>query len=170
MQIRDAKYDEENGMIRGKNVQGDTVSVKIGDRLKSAAHHVIETLKHTHIILSVGDDGTWTNIHLPGHGVLVDKIDSDTFLESLADDEHKKWSHWMAYLFSQGVANGDGSMTIPKDKVDRWQRQAATGYLDLQEDEKESDRAVVREFFANTINTATGREMLPTGRAQEHGG
>lgn len=60
--------------------------------------------------------------------------------EHLADVQHQIWSHWMNYLFNCCVLNEDGSMTIPADKVSRWQRQMITPYSQLTEKERESDR------------------------------
>jgi hypothetical protein len=66
-------------------------------------------------------------------------------LELLADLEHDRWSRWQQYLHSQCIKNKDGSLTIPKEKVDRWERQIATDYSELTEDEKESDRKEARK-------------------------
>lgn len=60
--------------------------------------------------------------------------------EVLADTQHSIWSHWMVYLFSRCTKNDDGSMTIPPDLVERWNRQLDTPYQDLSEAEKGSDR------------------------------
>ena len=60
--------------------------------------------------------------------------------EKLAAVQHKIWSHWMQYLFSVGTHNQDGSYTIPRKEVERWQLQMKTSYSDLSEDEKKSDR------------------------------
>lgn len=46
----------------------------------------------------------------------------------------------MIYLFDLCQQNGDGSVTIPADKVKHWQRQMNTPYSGLSEREKESDR------------------------------
>ena len=67
--------------------------------------------------------------------------------EQLAAQEHDSWSRWMKYLFSKSKENEDGSVTIPKDSVDRWKRQVATEYEKLSEKEKESDRAEVAKFL-----------------------
>lgn len=64
----------------------------------------------------------------------------DKLLEKLADLEHKRWSRWQKYLHSQCKKNDDGSLTIPKEKVERWKGQIKTDYKDLSEKEKESDR------------------------------
>ncbi len=61
-------------------------------------------------------------------------------LEKLANYEHNRWSRWQKYLHSCSIKNSDGSITIPKDKVDRWERQLNTNYDELSEEEKESDR------------------------------
>ena len=60
--------------------------------------------------------------------------------EKLADLQHEIWSHWMKWLFQCCQANEDGSMTIPKEKVSRWQRQMITPYSQLSDAEKDSDR------------------------------
>ena len=62
------------------------------------------------------------------------------YMEDLADYEHESWADWQSYLFSRCVENDDGSMTIPKDLVQRWQRQIETPYKRLTEREKQSDR------------------------------
>lgn len=59
--------------------------------------------------------------------------------ETLADQQHEIWSHWMRYLFTQGTMNDDGSFTIPAEKVARWKRQMQTPYAELTEQEQQSD-------------------------------
>jgi hypothetical protein len=64
----------------------------------------------------------------------------------LAEIQHEIWSHWMKYMFSICIENGEeGFVTIPKEKVNRWKRQLNTLYKDLSPDEKLSDVLVVRE-------------------------
>lgn len=63
-------------------------------------------------------------------------------MEELASVQHDIWAHWMNYMFTQGTFNDDG-WSMPKEKVERWQRQAATKYTDLTEKEKASDREQV---------------------------
>lgn len=60
--------------------------------------------------------------------------------ERLAALAHEQWSGWMRYLFRFGHFNSDGTFTMDAEQVARWRRQAATGYEDLPENEKESDR------------------------------
>lgn len=67
------------------------------------------------------------------------KFPLDLF-EKLSSLEHSQWSRWMEYLFSKSQSNCNGSVTIPKELVDRWTRQMNTDYSDLSEKEKESDR------------------------------
>lgn len=68
-------------------------------------------------------------------------------LEALSDLEHDSWARWMEHLFKVSKKNSDGTVTIPKDKVDRWERQVETDYEDLSNKEKESDRKEVRKFL-----------------------
>jgi len=60
--------------------------------------------------------------------------------EEIAEQAHISWSGWMKYLFDKSEKNSDGTVTIPKWAVDRWERQLATDYKELSEGEKESDR------------------------------
>lgn len=64
----------------------------------------------------------------------------NTLREALAARAHESWAHWMEYLFSRCLLQGDGSMLIPESLVARWQRQMRTAYADLTEGEKQSDR------------------------------
>lgn len=68
--------------------------------------------------------------------------------EIVADVQHQIWSHWTIYQFSICTRNEDGSITIPKEKVERWERQALTAYPDLSEKEKESDRKQADKIIA----------------------
>jgi superfamily I DNA and RNA helicase len=74
-------------------------------------------------------------------------------IEHLAAHAHNQWSGWMRYLFSKCELNDDGSATIPAESVKRWQRQMETDYIDLPEDEKESDRKEAREMI-DAVNAA----------------
>ena len=60
--------------------------------------------------------------------------------EIMANLEHQRWSRWQKYLFSLCKKNKDGSMTIPAESVERWQRQINTMYRQLSNEEKKSDR------------------------------
>lgn len=61
--------------------------------------------------------------------------------ECLSEYAHEAWSGWMKYMFEKATMNTDGTVTIPKWAVDRWTRQMNLSYVDLPEEEKESDRA-----------------------------
>lgn len=67
--------------------------------------------------------------------------------EKLASAQHDIWSHWMTYMFSCGHMNDNGTWTMPKEKVERWQRQMNTAYADLSKSEKDSDRHIVRQYL-----------------------
>lgn len=66
-------------------------------------------------------------------------------LEFHAERQHRIWAHWMEYQFSLCQEQADGSLIIPADKVAHWKRQLAMSYDALTEEERESDRQVVRE-------------------------
>jgi hypothetical protein len=60
--------------------------------------------------------------------------------------EHERWSHWQRYMHEKGVRQPDGSLLIPADLVERWQKQIETPYSELTDKEKESDREQVRKY------------------------
>lgn len=68
---------------------------------------------------------------------------SEKLVEDLASIEHERWSHWQRYLHEQCLRCEDGSLVIPAELVARWEKQMATTYNDLDEQEKESDREQV---------------------------
>lgn len=71
----------------------------------------------------------------------------DAMIDALADIEHDRWSHWQRYMHEKGVRQADGSLLIPPDLVAQWDRQIATPYAELSEEEKESDREQVRKYL-----------------------
>lgn len=72
--------------------------------------------------------------------------------ERLADIEHERWAHWQKYMHSKGVRQSDGSLLIPAELVEQWDRQIATPYAELSDTEKESDREQVRKYLPTIIN------------------
>lgn len=74
---------------------------------------------------------------------LSDKLN----IEEGAAIAHAAWSHWMEYLFSKSQFNNDGSVTIPKELVERWTRQSKTPYALLPEKERQSDRTEAKKYI-----------------------
>jgi hypothetical protein len=68
-------------------------------------------------------------------------------MEDLAAIEHQRWATWQRYVHEHGVRQVDGSLVLSVDLVARWERQIATPYQSLTEEEKESDRDQVRKYF-----------------------
>ena len=68
--------------------------------------------------------------------------------QNLAAYAHKAWSGWMKYMFTVSKVNDDGSVTIPADKVKRWNRQMNTAYEDLPAEEQLSDVAEAHKMVA----------------------
>lgn len=67
-------------------------------------------------------------------------MENKDLIELLANYEHDRWSRWQKYLFSKCIKNDDGSLTIPKEYVNRWNRQINTDYTDLPIEEQLSDK------------------------------
>ncbi len=97
-------------------------------------------------------------------------------IEHLAEKEHASWSHWMDYLFSRclevGDKDGEGyeSYVIPRELVRRWQRQAKTPYVELTEQEKQSDRdevahilPIIDEYMKHVIVAISNAQMEQGG-------
>jgi hypothetical protein len=68
-------------------------------------------------------------------------------VEPLAAIEHERWAHWQRYLHSQCSKNNDGSLTIPRELVERWERQLNTPYHNLSKKEQDSDKEQVRQYL-----------------------
>lgn len=72
-------------------------------------------------------------------------------IEQLAEIEHQRWAGWQRYLHSKFVTRTDGNMkyrtVLPVTLVARWERQIATPYSELSEQEKQSDRDEVMRYW-----------------------
>jgi len=83
--------------------------------------------------------------------------------ERVAAVQHAIWSHWMKYMFAQGMTQ-DGSWVMPQENVERWQRQMNTPYSKLSERERESDRAQADKVMAVMKKTKKTRELFEVYR------
>jgi len=77
---------------------------------------------------------------------------TDDLFEKLAAIEHERWADWQKYVHEQCGSlmenfTHTGALVIPKELVSRWNRQIETSYVDLSEEEKESDRDQVRRYW-----------------------
>jgi hypothetical protein len=70
-----------------------------------------------------------------------------TMRDKVADLCHEQWNGWMVYLFGKSITNQDGSVTIPKELVERWRRQMNTPYIELSAKEKDSDKVEADKFI-----------------------
>lgn len=71
----------------------------------------------------------------------------EPLLEELAAIEHQRWAHWQKYVHEKAQRQPDGSLVLPADLVERWERQLRTSYQDLTNEEKDSDREQVRKYL-----------------------
>ncbi len=79
--------------------------------------------------------------------ISMKRLKAEDVREELAKLAHEQWSNWMKYLFDKSKKESDGTVTIPKWAVDRWERQVNTEYSELSESEKESDRNEANKFM-----------------------
>lgn len=79
----------------------------------------------------------------------------DGIFEQLALIEHDRWSHWQRYMHSKSIRQTDGSLLIPADLVERWERQMTTDYADLTDKEKDGDREQVQKYLPLILKTLT---------------
>lgn len=77
-------------------------------------------------------------------------------LEDLAHIEHERWSHWQKYMHSRGVRQADGGLLFPAPLIEQWDRQIATRYADLSENEKGSDREQVLKYLRLVAGVISG--------------
>lgn len=72
-------------------------------------------------------------------------VDTET-REELSDYSHYAWSTWVASIIKD-YENDDGSVTIPKGKIDRWKTLKGIPYEKLPEVEKDKDRVEADEII-----------------------
>ena len=78
----------------------------------------------------------------------------DDLKEQIADLVHRIWAGWWDYQDACSERTTTGSLVIPKNKVQRWDRQAKTDYNDLSEDERFSDIEIAEQYL-ELIDTYT---------------
>jgi hypothetical protein len=85
-----------------------------------------------------------------------------TLREAFADLAHRQWSGWMLYLFSEGKGrqNRNGSWTIKKKFVERWQRQMHTPFERLSQEEQDSDRKEADKFLRLLLPSSKGDKKV----------
>ncbi|CAH0161673.1 hypothetical protein [Microbacterium foliorum] len=76
-------------------------------------------------------------------------------IEILASVEHTRWAHWQKYVHDQGQRQSDGSLLLPAELVARWDKQIATRYPDLSDEEQQSDQDQVRRYLPAVIEALT---------------
>ena len=97
------------------------------------------------------------------NGRLSEKWWEEDFIEAGAALEHTRWSKWQQYLQGRKKKQSDGSLLIPPELVERWERQIKTDYTELTDTEKESDRKESRcylHLISGVIAEASRRARL----------
>lgn len=98
----------------------------------------------------------------------MEQVEVEGVLSALVDElaalEHERWSHWQRYLHSKSRRQPDGSLVLPAELVARWEKQISLRYVELSEDEKESDREQVRRYLpliASVLADLVARNAKP---------
>jgi hypothetical protein len=81
----------------------------------------------------------------------------DDIIDDLADIEHERWAHWQRHMHGKCEHRSDGALVIPRELVRQWERQIATPYRELTENEKESDREQVRKYLSTIVDALSDR-------------
>lgn len=71
----------------------------------------------------------------------------ESTIKRKAGAAHDIWSHWMRFQFTQGSFDSVGNFVIPLEKVERWQRQMNTNFVDLTDQEQKSDFEIAEKFM-----------------------
>lgn len=85
--------------------------------------------------------------------------------ETLAEQAHVMWAHWMRHLFNVCESQADGSVVIPSETAERWMRLVGTLYDELTEKERESDRTQADRMSAAL--SEAGLAIVPVEPTEE---
>ena len=69
----------------------------------------------------------------------------DDLMETLADIEHQRWADWQAWCHK--ILRENCPSPELEKVLERWDKQIATPYKDLSEQEKQSDRDQVNRYL-----------------------
>lgn len=72
----------------------------------------------------------------------------DTLREDLAALVHEQWSGWQRYFLGKGYHMADGSYVLPAGYVPALEALANTPYAELDEAQKDNDRAEADRVLA----------------------
>jgi len=72
-------------------------------------------------------------------------MEKEQLFEKLAEIEHERWSDWQGWCHK--VLRENCPSPELEAVLERWDRQIATPYAELSEQEKESDREQVRRYW-----------------------
>lgn len=67
-------------------------------------------------------------------------------VDVIAEVVHDQWVRWQKYLHGQCERRADGSLVIPAQLVERWERQISTPFAELSPQEQESDRELAVKY------------------------
>lgn len=73
-------------------------------------------------------------------------------IETLASEEHQKWSRWIRYIFSKCKQDKEGNMIIPAYYVYSWIRKGTGNYNELEDNDKNHFKIEARNTL-KIVNT-----------------
>lgn len=101
----------------------------------------------------------------PRYGIR--KAPVDGLREKVAALQHEQWSGWMEYLFSKCLQSAKGTgedVVIPSEFAQLWVRQMQTPYMELPDNEKESDRIEADKY----LPIITSEKLALLERIEKH--
>lgn len=140
---RNSMLDYEKGYNDGKNLRMSAVQSIVENQQYYIIQRKMEKYQN-HINMLKKE-----NKELLKNSIPKEKIEGK--LEKLANLEHERWAKWQKYVHDLCIKNGDGSLTIPKDRVEHWNYEIETKYKDLPEHLKEYDRQEIRIFLKEIL-------------------
>lgn len=84
--------------------------------------------------------------------------------EALAAIEHERWSDWQAWCHK--ILRENCPSPELEKVLERWDKQIATPYAELSEQEKNSDREQVDRYLPTLATYLEGADILPEKKGQ----
>lgn len=86
------------------------------------------------------------------------KQQNNEWEERLSAIIHDVWSHWQKYLHSKCEIK-ENKVLFSRELFERWERQLTTSFNLLSEEERQSDRDIMKKFYFDFISKVEQRKV-----------